>query len=96
VRPDPEGDCQLAFHEQSLMLVPAADEDAVPATGEPEYLESVRQRRAAYLKRRAQLQENCREVHVKLARDCVQANQWNAASCRTFSELAEVCSREGF
>lgn len=94
--PDPEGDCKLAFREHSVTLVPAAELEAAPATGEPEYLESMRQRRAEYQKRRAMLRDNCREVRAKLARDCAEVHQWNAASCKTFSELAAVCSREGF
>ena len=93
--PDPEGDCKLAYREHTLTLVPAAELEAAPATGEPEYLESVRQRRADFGRRRALLRENCREVRAKLARDCVQVNEWSAASCRTFSDLAAVCEREG-
>ena len=95
-RPDPEGDCKLDFRDRSLTLVPAADTDAVPATGEAEYLEAVRRQREQYLKRRALQRDNCREVHDKLARDCAKLTEWNAASCRTFSDLAAVCSREGF
>jgi hypothetical protein len=94
--PDPEGDCKLAFRSHSLTLVPASDLEAAPATGEPEYIDEMRKRRAEHLKRRALMRDNCREVHAKLARDCAQVNEWSAPACKTFSDLAGVCTREGF
>jgi hypothetical protein len=101
--PEPEGDCQLAFRRHTLALVPAAGLEEPPATGETEVLESIRARRVALEQRRNVLDQrrerfrrDCADVKAKLSRDCAQVTQWNAASCKTFDDVAAVCRREGF
>jgi hypothetical protein len=93
--PDPEGDCKLAFQSHSLTLVPAGELEAAPATGELEYIESMRKRRAEHALRRARFAEHCREVRAELARNCKVATQWNAQSCKTFGEAQANCVKEG-
>ena len=93
--PDPQGDCRLEFRRHTVALKPIGETDAPPASGELQHLESVRTGRAALEQRRERLRRECAEVRAKLARDCAQVTQWNEASCRTFDDLADVCSREG-
>jgi hypothetical protein len=94
--PDPQGDCRLEFRRHNVVLTAVGDTDPVPASGETQYLESIRARRVAFEQRRERLRRDCTDVRAKLARDCVQVTQWNEASCRTFDDLAAVCTREGF
>jgi hypothetical protein len=94
--PDPQGDCRLEFQRHNVVLTAVGDADAVPASGETQYLESIRTRRVAFEQRRERLRRDCAEVRAKVARDCTQVTQWNEASCRTFDDLAAVCTREGF
>lgn len=94
--PDPQGDCQLEFRLHKVALTPVADTDAVPATGEGEYLESIRARRTAYEQRRERMRRDCTDVRAKVARDCVQVTKWNESSCKNLDDLAAVCTREGF
>ena len=94
--PDPQGDCRLEFQKHQVVLTAVGDADVIPASGEPQYLESMRTRRMAFEQRRERLRRDCAEVRAKIARDCVQVTQWNEASCKTFEDLAGVCTREGF
>jgi hypothetical protein len=94
--PDPQGDCRLEFQRHNVVLTAVGDTDVVPASGETQYLESMRTRRVAFEQRRERLRRDCAEVRAKVARDCTQVTQWNEASCRTFDDLAAVCTREGF
>lgn len=93
--PEPEGKCELVFTRYTLLLAPAGAMEEAPLTGEAELLESVRARRMAYGQRRDKLRRDCPGVRTKVARECGQVTQWNAASCRTFDELATMCTREG-
>jgi len=94
--PDPQGDCRLEFRRHNVVLTAVGDTDVVPASGETQYLESVRALRVAFEQRRERLRRDCVDVRAKIARDCVQVTPWNEASCRTFDDLAAVCAREGF
>ena len=95
--PDPQGDCRnLEFQRHNVVLTAVADTEAVPASGEIQYLESIRARRAAFEQRRERQRRDCVDIRAKIARDCVQVTQWNEASCKTFDDLAAVCTREGF
>ena len=94
--PDPQGECRLEFRRHTVALTPIAETDAPPASGELQHLESVRTGRASLELRRERLRRDCADVRAKLARDCAQVTQWNEASCKTFDDLASVCSREGF
>ena len=93
--PDPQGDCLLEFRRHTVALTPIGETDAPPATGESQHLDSVRTGRLALEKRRERFRRECGEVRAKLARDCAQVTQWNESSCKTFDDLANVCSREG-
>ena len=94
--PDPEGACALGFKQFGMALVPALERDLPPATGEAEYLEGIRKRRAELQARREQLRKTCVEVRQEIAVNCAQATQWNAGSCKIFGEIAADCAREGF
>jgi hypothetical protein len=94
--PDPQGECRLDFAERRLRLVPAADTDLPASSGESSRAEAIRAQRAAYQQRRERLRRECPEVRAKFARDCSERTPWNASSCATFGDLAEVCTREGF
>jgi hypothetical protein len=50
----------------------------------------------AFEQRRERLRRDCAEVHAKIARDCAQVTQWNERSCKTYEDLAAVCTRDGF
>ena len=93
--PDPQGNCRLDFRRHTVALKPVAESDVPPVSGELQHLESVRTGRAALELRRERFRRECAEVRAKLARDCAQVTQWNEASCKTFDDLANVCSREG-
>lgn len=94
--PDPQGDCRLEFQKYKVVLTAIGDSDAIPASGEAQYLESMRTRRMAFEQRHERLRRDCGEVRSKVARDCAQVTQWNEASCKTYEDLAGVCTREGF
>ena len=93
--PDPQGDCRLEFRRHTVALTPVTETESPPASGELQHLESVRTGRVALEKRHERFRRDCAEVRAKLARDCAQVTQWNEASCKTFDDLANVCSREG-
>jgi S1-C subfamily serine protease len=94
--PDPNGDCGLEFRRHRVTLTAVGETDAAPSTGEAQYLDSIRARRVAYEQRRERQRRDCVEIRAKLERECTQVTQWNATSCKTFDDLANVCSREGF
>jgi hypothetical protein len=93
--PDPEGECRLGFKQFALALVPAGELEAPPPTGEPEYLERIRARRAEEQRRREQLRLSCRDVRAELAKNCKAQASRNAGNCKLFADIAEHCTREG-
>jgi S1-C subfamily serine protease len=94
--PDPGGGCELSYKQFGMALVPAAERDLPSATGETEYLEAIRKRRAAEQARREQLRRTCVEVRQELAGSCAKPTQWNATNCKIFGEIAANCALEGF
>ena len=94
--PDAGGGCELRYKQFGMALVPAAERDLSPASGEPEYLEAMRKRRAEEQARRERLRRNCADVRSEMTRSCAQPTQWNAANCKLFGEIAANCALEGF
>jgi hypothetical protein len=91
--PGADGGCEPVYRQERLVLVPAGTE-AVPPTGEAEYLDTVRARRLAETQRRERLRANCREVRALLQAHCTSTRPAPAEHCRNYEELAAVCTRE--